>query len=50
VVAQKVIESAVLLGQQDEALFYLQRFQAAFPEEHRRWADQLHQAAGKLPN
>ncbi len=50
VVIQKVIESAVMLGQHEEALWFLQRFQAAFPAEHRAWADQVHQAAIKLPN
>lgn len=37
-VIEKLIESATLLGHQDEALFYLARYQAAFPEAHARWA------------
>lgn len=37
-VVEKVIESAVLLNQDDEALFYLQRFRAAFPQQHAQWA------------
>ncbi|WP_296697029.1 Wzy polymerase domain-containing protein [Rhodoferax sp.] len=37
-VIEKLIESAVLLGRDDEALFYLQRYRAAFPERHARWA------------
>jgi len=37
-VIEKLIESAVLLGRDDEALFYLVRYQAAFPENHARWA------------
>ena len=40
-VVQKLIESAVMLGRDDEALFFLQRFQAAFPAEHKVWAAQL---------
>ena len=44
-VVQKLIESAVMLGRNDEALFYLQRFQAAFPAEHKAWADQLKAAS-----
>ena len=36
-VAIKLIESAVILGRDDEALFYLLRFKAAFPDEHARW-------------
>ena len=37
-VIEKLIESAVMLGRDDEALFYLVRYQAAFPERHARWA------------
>ncbi|MDO8699964.1 MAG: Wzy polymerase domain-containing protein [Rhodoferax sp.] len=37
-VIEKLIESAVMLGRDDEALFYLQRYRAAFPERHARWA------------
>jgi len=43
-VVEKVIESAVMLGQDDEALFYLQRYKAAFPVQHARWS-----AALKVP-
>ena len=38
-VIEKLIESAVLLGHDDEALGYLARFRAAFPLEHARWAE-----------
>lgn len=37
-VVEKIIESAVTLGRDDEALFYLQRFKAAFPQAHANWA------------
>jgi O-antigen ligase len=37
-VIEKLIESAVLLGQDDEALAYLARYKAAFPDEHALWA------------
>ncbi|MEO6319377.1 MAG: Wzy polymerase domain-containing protein [Polaromonas sp.] len=37
-VIEKLIESAVMLGRDDEALPYLARYRAAFPEEHARWA------------
>ena len=37
-VAEKVIESAVMLGRDDEALTYLAAYRAAFPAEHARWA------------
>jgi hypothetical protein len=35
---EKLIESAVMLGYDDEAVQYLARFRAAFPQEHARWA------------
>lgn len=37
-VIEKLIESAVMLGRDEEALFYLQRFRAAFPQAHAAWA------------
>lgn len=37
-VAEKLIESAVMLGRDDEALYYLARYREAFPAEHARWA------------
>ena len=38
-VITRVIESAVLLGQDDLALAHLARFRAAFPAAHRQWAE-----------
>lgn len=37
-VVEKLIESAVILGWKDEALYYSTRYRAAFPEEYARWA------------
>ena len=37
-VVEKLIESAVMLGKDDEALAYLARYKAAFPKEHALWA------------
>jgi O-antigen ligase len=37
-VVERLIESDTLLGQDEEALFYLQRFKAAFPQAHAQWA------------
>ena len=37
-VVEKAIESAVLLGRDDVAVYYLQRYRAAFPKEHALWA------------
>ena len=37
-VVEKVIESATMLGDDAQALFYLQRYKAAFAEQHARWA------------
>lgn len=39
-VIEKLIESAVMLARHDEALYYLQRYRAAFPKEHARWVQQ----------
>lgn len=36
-VIEKVIESAVMLGRDDEAMFHLIRYRIAFPAEHARW-------------
>ena len=38
-VIEKLIESAVMLGRDDEVLHYLARYRAAFPLEHARWAE-----------
>ena len=37
-VIEKVIESAVMLGRDEEAMAHLARFRAAFPKEHAAWA------------
>jgi O-antigen ligase len=34
----KIVESATMLGRNEEAQFYLQRFKAAYPQDHERWA------------
>ena len=36
-VIEKVIESALMLGRDDTALWHAQRYRAAFPEDYRRW-------------
>jgi hypothetical protein len=36
-VVERLIESAVMLGRDDEAVFYLERFKAAFPQAHAAW-------------
>lgn len=36
-VIEKVIESAVMLGHDDKALFHLVRYRAAFPGEYEKW-------------
>jgi O-antigen ligase len=40
-VIEKLIESAVMLGRNDVASYYLQRFKVAFPKEHAQWAKPL---------
>jgi hypothetical protein len=42
-VIEKLIESAVLLGRDDEALLHLARFRAAFPDAHEKWSRALAQ-------
>ncbi len=37
-VAEKVIDSARLLGRLDEAQYFEDRYRAAFPQEHAKWA------------
>ena len=37
-VIEMLIESNTLLGHKDEALYYLVRYQSAFPQSHMRWA------------
>ena len=37
-VIEKLIESAVMLDRDEEALQYLIRYRAAFPADHARWA------------
>ena len=37
-VVEKLIESAVMLGRDDEALAHLARYRAAFPKDHALWA------------
>lgn len=37
-VIERLIESAVMLGRDEDALAYLARYQIAFPEEHAMWA------------
>lgn len=46
-VVEKLIESAVMLGRDDGALFYLRRYQAAFPKAHAAWA--VESASHKAP-
>jgi len=48
-VVEKLIESATMLGREDEALLYLARYRAAFPEDHARWAAAHADAPGHLP-
>lgn len=45
-VVEKLVESAVLLDRKEEALFYLARYRAAYPEQYSRWA-QKQESQGK---
>ena len=48
-VVEKLIESAVLLGRDEDALAYLARYRAAFPKEHARWAKSNQAGAAAAP-
>jgi O-antigen ligase len=48
-VVERLIESAVMLGLDDEATVYLARFRAAFPREHEAWAQANLRAVQKAP-
>ena len=37
-VVEKLVESATMLGRDDEALSYVQRFKIAYPQEYERWS------------
>jgi hypothetical protein len=43
-VVEKLIESALLLGMDDEVAFHLRRYRVAYPEDHARWARAQRQA------
>ncbi|MDB5892018.1 MAG: O-antigen polymerase [Polaromonas sp.] len=47
-VIEKLIESATLLGRDDEALRHLARYRAAFPTDHARWSQSLQKANSRL--
>jgi hypothetical protein len=42
-VVELLIESAVMLKLDEQAAFYLVRYQAAFPEAYARWAAKAHE-------
>lgn len=51
-VVEKVIESAVMLGRDEEAMVHLARYRAAFPLDHARWAQEnakLPEAVQRMP-
>lgn len=48
-VIEKVIESAVMLRRDDEALLHLARYRAAFPEKHAQWRQALNLPNGPAP-
>jgi O-antigen ligase len=45
-VVEKLVESATLLDRRDEAVFYLARFRAAFPQEYQNWSSTMRATAG----
>ena len=47
-VIEKIIESAVMLGRDDDAMAHLARYRAAFPKEYARWT--LSNATAGVPS
>ncbi|WP_341909262.1 Wzy polymerase domain-containing protein [Polaromonas sp. YR568] len=48
-VIEKLIESAVMLGRDDEALMHLARYRAAFPQDYARWQRTVAMPAAQPP-
>lgn len=48
-VIEKLIESAVMLGRDDEALLHLARYRAAFPQEYAQWQRAVAMPAAQSP-
>lgn len=48
-VVERVIESAVLAGREDEAVLHLARFRAAFPTEYQAWSQRQRNSPSSLP-
>lgn len=48
-VAERLIESAIMLNRLDEARFYLERYRRAFPRDHARWAADLAARSSTAP-
>ena len=46
-VIEQLIESAVMLGLDDEAAFHLRRYRAAFPADYARWREKNSQPASR---
>jgi len=44
-IIEKVIESAVVLGRNDDALMHIARFRAAFPDEYAEWSKEQRRCA-----
>ena len=48
-VIEPLIESAALLGRDDEVAYHLQRFRAAYPKDYARWTKLNRALGGPLP-
>ncbi len=48
-VIEPLIESAALLGRDDEVAYHLQRFRVAYPKDYARWAKANRALGGPLP-
>jgi hypothetical protein len=48
-VVEKLVDSALMLGREQEAAFYLARYRAAFPTEYAAWQQRLAHPQAQLP-
>ena len=44
---EALIESAVLLGRDDEAAFHMKRYRIAYPQDYERWSAKNSEMAGR---
>ena len=46
-VIEVLVESAVMLGKDDEAAFHMKRYRIAYPQDYERWSAKNSEMAGR---